>query len=235
MRSITARYAAFCQVGNTFPRHQRLLIDHPVVMDLLLILRSGVAVGLAAAMPFGPIGLTVVALGRKDWRSGVAAAAGVATADLTWATAAVAGGAVLAAHPAVSLWRAAAQGLLLAVGVVLVVHGVHQFRRRRAPAAVATAPRTPGRYFVALYGLTLPNPLTVAIFTAAAVDVGLRNAGTPGQRAVFVVAVGVTSLTWQLALAALGRHVLARAGSAVSAALTICGGLVLVAWPLITR
>jgi hypothetical protein len=86
-----------------------------------------------------------------------------------------------------------------------------------------------------MYGLTLPNPLTVAVFTAAAVDVGLRHAGTPGQRAAFVLAVGVTSLMWQLALAALGRHLLARAGSVASAALTMVGGLLLVAWPLITR
>lgn len=205
-------------------------------MDLLPILRSGVAVGLAVAMPFGPIGLTVVALGRRDWRSGVAAASGVATADLTWAIAAVAGGAVIAAHPAVSVWRSIAQAVLLALGAVLIVRGARQFRRRHTADAVATtAARTPGRYFLALYGLTLPNPLTVAIFTAAAVDVGLRNAGTPGQHAVFVLAVGVTSLLWQLTLAALGRHVLARAGSAVSAALTMVSGLVLIAWPVITR
>jgi threonine/homoserine/homoserine lactone efflux protein len=205
-------------------------------MDLLPILRSGVAVGLAVAMPFGPIGLTVVALGRRDWRSGVAAASGVATADLTWAVAAVAGGAVLAVHPAVSVWRGAAQAVLLAVGAFLLVRGARQFARRHdAGAAPRAVNRTPGRYFLTMYGLTLPNPLTVAVFTAAAVDVGLRHAGTPGQRAVFVVAVGVTSLLWQLALAALGRHLLARAGSAVSAALTIVGGLLLVAWPLITR
>lgn len=205
-------------------------------MDLLPILRSGVAVGLAAAMPFGPIGLTVVALGRRDWRSGVAAATGVATADLTWAIAAVAGGAVLAAHPAVSLWRGVAQAALLAVGAFLLVRGTRQLARRHdADAEPPTVTRPPGRYFLAMYGLTLPNPLTVAIFTAAAVDVGLRHAGTPGQRAVFVLAVGVTSLMWQLALAALGRHLLARAGSVVSATLTMVGGLLLVAWPLITR
>jgi hypothetical protein len=87
---------------------------------------------------------------------------------------------------------------------------------------------------VALYGLTLPNPLTVAIFTAAAVDVGLRGgAGAPTQRAVFAVAVGLTSLIWQLLLAAMGRHLLARTGPATSAALTVAGGLLLVAWPLV--
>jgi hypothetical protein len=92
----------------------------------------------------------------------------------------------------------------------------------------------PGRYFVALYGLTLPNPLTVAIFTSAAVDVGLSaGAAAPGQRAVFVAAVGLTSLVWQLLLAAMGRHLLTRVGPTASAALTVLGGLLLVAWPVI--
>jgi threonine/homoserine/homoserine lactone efflux protein len=200
------------------------------------LLRAGVAVGLAVALPFGPVGLTVVALGRRDWRSGVAAATGVAAADLTWAVLAVAGGAVLALHPAVHVWRTAAQAALLVIGAVLVIRGVRQFARHGSAPWAAPAPvsRPPGRYFVALYGLTLPNPLTVAIFTAAAVDVGLRGgAGAPTQRAVFAVAVGLTSLIWQLLLAAMGRHLLARTGPATSAALTVAGGLLLVAWPLV--
>jgi threonine/homoserine/homoserine lactone efflux protein len=238
------------------------------------LLRAGVAVGLAVALPFGPVGLTVVALGRRDWRSGVAAATGVAAADLTWAVVAVAGGAVLALHPAVHVWRAAAQAALPVIGAVLVIRGGRQFARRRSAPWAAPAPvswpaqpvrrafrgtrirevswpaqpvrrafrgtrirevsRPPGRYFVALYGLTLPNPLTVAIFTAAAIDVGLRGgAGVPTQQAVFAVAVGLTSLMWQLLLAAMGRHLLARAGPATSAALTVVGGLLLVAWPLV--
>jgi hypothetical protein len=148
----------------------------------------------------------------------------------------VAGGTALAAHPAVSVWRGVAQGVLLAVGAFLLVRGARQLARRHdAGAEPSAVTRPPGRYFLAMYGLTLPNPLTVAVFTAAAVDVGFRHAGTPGQRAAFVLTVGVTSLIWQLALAALGRHLLARAGSVVGAALTMVGGLVLVAWPLITR
>jgi hypothetical protein len=97
------------------------------------------------------------------------------------------------------------------------------------------APRPPGRYFVALYGLTLPNPLTVAVFTAAAVDVGLSDAaGGPVERTVFVAAVALTSLAWQLVLAATGRRLLARTGPTAGAALTVLGGLLLLAWPFIT-
>lgn len=195
------------------------------------VLRTGVAVGLAVAMPLGPVGLTVVALGRRGWRTGAAAAAGVATADLTWAVAAVAGGAALAAHPAVTLWRGFATAMLVAIGLYLTAHGVRQLRARHA--VTEAAPETggsAGRWFAALYGLTLPNPLTVAVFTAAAVEVGI-NGLTP--RAVFVATVGGTSLAWQLLLAATGRHALSRTGPAAGAVLTIVGGLLLVMWPLL--
>ena len=201
-------------------------------MDLLPVLRSGVAVGLAVALPFGPVGLTVMALGRRDWRAGVAAATGVATADLTWAIVAVAGGAVVALHPAVGLWRGIARTALILIGAFLVIRGVRRLTAGGGVDASSPVSRPPGRYFVMLYGLTLPNPLTVAIFTAAAIDVGLSGAaGAPAQRAVFVAAVGLTSLAWQLVLAALGRHLLARAGPTASAALTVLGGLLLVVWP----
>jgi threonine/homoserine/homoserine lactone efflux protein len=205
-------------------------------MELLYVLRSGVAVGLAVALPFGPIGLTVMALGRRDWRSGVAAATGVAAADVTWALMAVAGGAVLALHPAVGLWRSLARAALVVIGVVLVVRGTRQIGRRAAAVArPIPAAHSPARYFVALYGLTLPNPLTVAVFTAAAISVGVSDAaGGPVHRTVFVGAVGLTSLVWQLTLAAMGRHLLARAGPTASAVLTMAGGALLVVWPLVS-
>lgn len=193
------------------------------------MLGAGVAVGLAVAMPMGPVGLTVMALGRRGWRTGAAAAAGVATADLTWAIAAVGGGAVLAANPAVGLARTGASGLLVAVGVFMVARGVHQFRQRDVQPEVAPPRKSTGRWFAALYGLTLPNPLTVAVFTAAGVEVGISGGLAP--RATFAASVGLTSLAWQLALAAAGRHVLARAGPTTNAGLTAAGGLLLVVWP----
>jgi hypothetical protein len=196
------------------------------------VLRTGAAVGLAAAMPLGPIGLMVVGLGRRSWRSGGAAAAGVATADLTWAAAAVTGGAAVAALPGLAMGRLAARVVLAAMGGVLVARGVRRLRRGD-PAAGAAPPQagSPGRWFVVLYGLTLPNPLTVAVFVAATVSTGVGDRAL--DRVAFAVSVGMASLSWQLALAAIGRHVVARSGPSVEGVLTIAAGVLLVAWPLL--
>lgn len=202
-------------------------------MDHLDVLRAGAAVGLAVAIPFGPIGLMVVALGRRDWRSGVAGATGVAAADLTWAVAAVVGGAALVTLPGIDVWRSLASGALVAIGVLLIARGVSALRNARPASAADLAPSTaPARWFITLYGLTLPNPLTVAVFTAAAIGIGVGDG--IAARAVFAFGVGVTSLAWQLLLAATGRHLLSRAGPPVNAALTIAGGVLLTAWPLLT-
>lgn len=216
----------------TDPWNRRSGTADSVGMEHVDVLRAGAAVGLAVALPFGPIGLMVVALGRRSWRSGVAAATGVAAADLTWAVAAVAGGAALSALPGVDTWRSLARGALVAIGAVMVVRGVSALRTALPDrTADPAAPAAPARWFVVLYGLTLPNPLTVAVFTAAAVGIGV--AGDVVARGVFVFGVGLTSLVWQLLLAATGRHLLTRAGPSASAGLTIAGGMLLAAWPLL--
>lgn len=201
-------------------------------MDHVDVLGAGAAVGLAVALPFGPIGLMVVALGRRDWRSGAAAAAGVAAADLAWAVAAVVGGAALAGLPGIATWQSLARAALVIIGVLLVARGFAVLRRGAGNGADPGPSRAPLRWFAALFGLTLPNPLTVAVFAAAAVSIGVGD--QISARVVFALGVGLTSLAWQLLLAATGRHLLARAGPSAGAALTIAGGIVLIGWPLLT-
>jgi len=200
-------------------------------MDHIDVLGAGAAVGLAVALPFGPIGLMVVALGRRGWSSGVAAAAGVAAADLTWAVAAVIGGTALAELPGIDTWQSLARAALVIIGVLLVARGCVALRRGGTGGVDPGPSRAPLRWFAALFGLTLPNPLTVAVFAAAAVSIGVGD--QISARAVFALGVGLTSLAWQLLLAATGRHLLARAGPSAGAALTITGGIVLVGWPLL--
>lgn len=196
------------------------------------VVAAGATVGLAVAMPLGPIGLMVVGLGRRGWRSGGAAAAGVATADLTWAAIAVTGGAAVATLPGMAVWQAVARAVLVGIGLVLVLRGVGRLRRGVAGATQVPAPSVaPRRWFAVMYGLTLPNPLTVAVFAAAALGIGVGDG--VADRVLFAVSVGATSLVWQLALAALGRHVVARAGAVVEGLLAVASGAVLLAWPLL--
>lgn len=196
------------------------------------VVAAGATVGLAVAMPLGPIGLMVVGLGRRGWRSGGAAAAGVATADLTWAAVAVTGGAAVAALPGIAVWQVAARAALVGIGLLLVVRGVRRVRGGVAGAvAEPTAAGPPHRWFAVMYGLTLPNPLTVAVFTAAALGIGVGD--DIAARVLFAVSVGATSLVWQVGLAAVGRHVVARTGPVVEGLLTVSSGGVLLAWPLL--
>jgi threonine/homoserine/homoserine lactone efflux protein len=196
------------------------------------VVRMGATVGLAVAMPLGPIGLMVVGLARRGWRTGGAAAAGVATADLTWAVVAVTGGAAVAALPGIAAWQVAARVTLGTIGALLVVRGMRRLRHGGRPAATTPAPsRSSGRWFVVLYGLTLPNPLTVAVFTAAALSTSVG--GRVADRVAFAFGVGAASLLWQLALAAVGRHVVARSGPGVEGVLTVAAGALLVMWPLL--
>lgn len=82
-----------------------------------------------------------------------------------------------------------------------------------------------------MYGLTLPNPLTVAIFTVAALSTGVGARAV--DRVAFVVAVGLTSPLWRLLLAGVGRHVVARTGPVVEGLLTVMAGAVLLGWPVL--
>jgi threonine/homoserine/homoserine lactone efflux protein len=214
--------------------------------DALTAVVAGGSVGFAVAVPLGPVGLAVVAAGQRGWWAGFAAAAGVATADLLWATVAASGGAAVAGHPAVEAGRVVARLALIALGIALIVGGLRRLRsqppaasdRDAAPAPPARS-LSPIRRYLMMVAVTLPNPLTVAVFSAAAVDTGLVSGSAVAAAppallvAMFAIAVGLASLSWQLLLAGTGRGLAIRATPAVSAWLTIATGAFLLVWPLI--
>jgi threonine/homoserine/homoserine lactone efflux protein len=202
---------------------------------------AGGTVGLAVAMPLGPVGLAVVASGQRGWRAGMAAATGVATADLIWAAVAASGGAAVAASPAIAVGQLIARLMLIAVGAALVLGGIRRLRahsrpERRGPAA-RNLTLSPLRRYLAMLAVTLPNPLTVAVFTAATVEAGLvpGSGSPPGVWlvATFATAAGTASLGWQLLLAAAGRRLAVRARPAPGAWLAVAAGIFLVVWPLL--
>ena len=163
-------------------------------------LLAGLLAGWAVAVPVGAIGAHLVALSASaPWRTAVAAALGVATADLVYAGAAVVGGAVLA--PAV---ERAAQPLRWVSAAVLLALAAHTAAGALRPVGAAPVP-TPHRAFVRLLALTLVNPMTVLTFSALVV--GLRGGWTPVEQLVFAVSAFAASASWQLLLAGAGRAV----------------------------
>jgi threonine/homoserine/homoserine lactone efflux protein len=173
----------------------------PLAVDLAAPALSGLVAGWGVAIPLGAIGVLLVDLGmRAGLRRAAAAAAAVATADLLYAgVAAVAGSAaagLLAPHERALHLAAAA---VLAAVAVLSLRGV---RRRSAAASGAVPP--PGRLYARFLGLTAVNPTTVVYFAALIAGLPAVATAPAGAKAVFVAAVGLASLSWQLVLAGAG-------------------------------
>jgi len=168
-------------------------------------LLSGLAAGLAVAMPLGAIGVLLLHEGMtRGGRSAAAGAAGVAVIDTAYATLAVLGGAgvssALGGHEVVV--RAVGAAVLGAVAVAGIVRTL-----RAAPVGVgpgeALGAARPAATFVRFVALTAVNPLTALAFVALAAGLASRWPTATGAVA-FVVGVGLASLTWQLALAGAG-------------------------------
>ena len=132
--------------------------------------------GVAIAAPVGPIALLLIHIGLNHrLPAALAAASGVALADLTYALLALAAGAELASRLAAhqNTFRLVSSGLLIVLGLWLSARAL-----LRAETTVdATAPRAPGP--LELYLLTLANPLTILLFAAYSGQMSFRgNFGT---------------------------------------------------------
>lgn len=169
-------------------------------MSIVTALLAGLAAGLGVALPLGAVGILIVQQGiSAGFRSGSAAAAGVALVDLSYCVAALTFGAAVAPLVAsAGRWPAATAGL------VIIALGLNGLRRLRA-ATGPTLPAVPGgagKVFAAFTGLTALNPATVLYFLALATALG-HGWDWPSAIA-FTAGVGVASLGWQLVLAATG-------------------------------
>ncbi|MGI5130609.1 LysE family transporter [Pseudonocardia sp. CA-107938] len=170
---------------------------------------AGLVAGYGIAMPIGAVGAYLVQLSaRSPWRTGVAAALGVASTDGVFALVAVLGGAAVAAllAPAVPVLRWVSTVVLVLLAARTVVAGL-----RAGGEAAAVPDAAPGRTYFSLVGLTAVNPTTVVYFVALVV--GLPDRPVGAAAAVFVAAAFAASASWQLLVAgagmALGRFVAA--------------------------
>lgn len=196
------------------------------------VVLAGLLAGWAVALPVGPVGAHLVALSaRSGWRTGAAAALGVAAADGLYALVAAAGGAglVQVVRPAAEVATVVGAGVLL----VLAAHGLVGALRPAVGELGGAAALRPPAAFVRLLALTLVNPATVLTFAALVVGSGARLAGQPATALVFAAAAALASAAWQLVLATSGaalggvltgprgRRVTALVSSAVTAALAL--------------
>jgi threonine/homoserine/homoserine lactone efflux protein len=170
---------------------------------------AGLLAGWAVAVPVGAIGAHLVALSTSaPWRTGVAAALGVACADGAYALVAVLGGAAVAAAVAqvAGPLRWLSAGVLLALAVRTAVVALRP---------VGAGPALAGREaFLRLFALTLVNPMTVLLFSALVL--GLQDQGSRAQQLLFAASAFAASASWQLVLvgvgASLGRVLTGRRG-----------------------
>ncbi|MER7465060.1 LysE family transporter [Streptomyces sp. NPDC097981] len=167
---------------------------------------SGAAAGLGVAMPMGAMSVLLLQEAVRHRRTAVAAAAGIATADLGYAALATALGPWVASHVSpVEAWiRLASAAILLS----LAAHGLHRSTRAPGPGPDPSAPpagsaagaaRAYGRYV----GLTAVNP-TTALYFAALTTAQATALTAPAPAAAFLTGVAAASLLWQQALVAVG-------------------------------
>lgn len=164
---------------------------------------AGIVAGLGVAMPLGAVGVLLLREGLENgFPIAAAAAAGVAVVDLVYcAFAAVVGTQVastLEHHHGV---------FLLVSGLVIVGIGVRQliatWRGSGAPASGTVDQTSAWRAFARFVVLTAINPITLVYFVALAGAVTTSNDSWVAP-VVFVTAVGLSSLAWQLVVAGAG-------------------------------
>lgn len=163
---------------------------------------TGIAAGLGVAMPLGAIGALLLREGLSNgFRVAAAGAAGVAATDVVYCAVATLTGGVFA-----EFIQSYEGVFLVASGALVLAIGIWQLARalRRDQATVSDAGRaSAAATFARFVGLTAINPLTLVYFVALGAAVATATSSPAGPFA-FVLAVGLSSLAWQLLLAGIG-------------------------------
>ncbi|MEU6928288.1 LysE family transporter [Streptomyces sp. NPDC046385] len=165
---------------------------------------AGLLAGYGIAIPVGAVGAYLVAVtARTGWRTGAAAALGVATADGVYALLAVAGGSALVPYltPVMTPLRWVSALVLVALAVRAAWTAVRTHRSGALSSRDdGSTPLTPARAYLTFLGITVLNPMTVIYFVALILATGPEAPASPAERTAFVLAALVASATWQLLL-----------------------------------
>lgn len=192
---------------------------------------AGLLAGYAIAVPMGPITILIVDIGlSRGFRPGAAAAAGAASADGMYATAAGLFGAAVAGvlGPVLLPARLVGAAVLGALGL----RGLLLAMRRDGRSGVGRYLGQSGawRTYLLLLALTITNPMTFIYFSA--LTLGLPATATAGvtERLAFAAAAFAASLSWQLLLAGVGSLLHGRLPPAAATVTRAVGALIVLAF-----
>lgn len=185
---------------------------------------EGLVAGYGIAIPLGAVAVLIVNTSIQcGFRVGFFAGAGAATADFIFAILAGLAGAALERflHPA-------AVALHFTSGIVIILLAASIFRRglaRPGDEEESALICGPMRMYLQFLGITIINPLTVVYFTALILGSDPREALSPSAVGLFVLGVGVASLSWQTFLAGLGELARDRLPRSFRRLTALAGGL----------
>lgn len=188
-------------------------------MDAGLAAR-GFLLGFVIAASVGPITLLVIrrTLGA-GWRMGLVSGMGVATADAAYGAVAAFGIAVVA-DALVSVSRP----LAIVGGAALVWIGLRTaLRPTLAVAAEAPTARGLTAGYLSILGLTLTNPMTVILYGAVIVSVGVP--ASSGAAVSLWLGLAIGSVAWWFVLVPLVALVRGRLSARVLRWVTVASGI----------
>ena len=166
-------------------------------MSVLALVVQGLLIGVAVALPIGPMALLCIQQTlRSGSLAGLASGLGVASADALYAGLAIAGLAVmqdaLAHHQ---------RGFALIGGVILLGLGARLLGRDLPAQAAPLHAGGLAAAYGATLALTLTSPLTIVSFVAIFAALGIQPGdGTLIEGAILVVSVFLGSVAWWLLL-----------------------------------
>jgi putative LysE/RhtB family amino acid efflux pump len=183
----------------------------------------GFGLGLFVAAQIGPVSLLIVrSVVRGNFRIGLAMAAAVALVDLGYASLGIAGVArALEATDGVGLVLGfVGAALLVAIGLRTMWIGL----RARLGLETEDEIGTPRRAFVTALAATAFNPLTIALWTAAAPAAVSGGSHSSAATLALLVGVGLGTLTWYTCFSGAIALVRRRLGPRLLAAIDIGAG-----------
>jgi threonine/homoserine/homoserine lactone efflux protein len=191
-------------------------------MDTSFLLKA-IMIGVAVAAPVGPMSMLCIQQTLSHGRAaGLAAGAGIALADGTYAAIAAFGvGALAPVLLRAEFW------LKIVGALVFLYLGARAITRRARPSTSQNPPGSAPKSLAMAYVLTLSNPPTILFF--AGVYGSVANLSGTGQSLLFAGGVLAGSMLWWMLLSAVfgrARHALnpktIRAANAI-AGVILCG------------